>query len=205
MKDMKEALTSNRKPDITHMRTSAMVYHARTCEYGTAKGYERANYQRPTQSVAADFLRLRAYLRASVSHAMATLDSMERHQATDPQLKNEEGMRRAAYCADTDVTPGAPVGASGLPHVCGSLASLVMAIEQAVQCGLLPKDPGQPWAENAEKLAKYDPPPLVVARHVVSHEKNRSFGSYPVRPSTSDFVERYRVNVSEDVVEEVER
>jgi hypothetical protein len=37
------------------------------------------------------------------------------------------------------------VGASLLPHVCGGIASYVMAIEKAIQNGLLPTDPGQPW------------------------------------------------------------
>jgi hypothetical protein len=142
MKDMKEGLTSTRKADITHVRTSIMVYIARACEYGSSK-YERANYSRAADGT--DFARLRSYLRAAASHVFATLDEMERHQADDPGLTDEEGMRAAAYAEDTDAKPGCPVGSSRLPHLAHAAASLMMAIEQATLYGLLPADPGQPW------------------------------------------------------------
>lgn len=142
--DVKAALHSGIKPDITHVRTPLLNYVARSSEYGTAKYQERANYVRPTASHKEDFERYRSYLRALVSHAYKVLDSMERHQASDPQLQDWEGMKAAAYAADTD--PGNDrVGASGLSHIGGSAASLNMALEQAVNCGLLPADPGQPW------------------------------------------------------------
>lgn len=142
--DQKEALTSGRKPDITHVRGPAMVYIARACEYGNAK-YERANYLRKQPTMADDFRRFRAYLRAQQAHTQAVLDAMEVHEATDPSLKDKAGMKRAAFCADTDATPGAKVGASGLPHLCGAGASYNMAVTQAVLSGLLPADPGRPW------------------------------------------------------------
>jgi hypothetical protein len=144
MKDQKEALHNHRKPDITHCRRSFKVYAARACEYGEAKGYERANYLRPAgESLGDDFKRLRAYLRAGISHFEAVLDSLEHHQANDPRLEDVEGMRAAAFAPDTDTDGRFP--ASLLPHLCGGSASIVMAIEQAVTCGLLPEDPGQPW------------------------------------------------------------
>lgn len=154
VKDMKEGLSSARKPDLTHVRTPLMIYTARACEYGSAK-YERSNFLRvvgaepggpPTR---ADFERMRTYLRAMISHGMAVLDAMEEHQASDPKLLDVEGMKRAAYCEDTDTTPGAKVGASGLPHLCGAAASLNMVLAQAVRFGLLPADPGQPWTRVA--------------------------------------------------------
>lgn len=150
MKDLKAALGSDIKADITHVRTEFSNYTARACMYGNVK-YERANYLRPTGGVhhteptAEDFERFRAYLRAAISHAQQTLDAMEIHQSQDPELKDVDGMRRAAYAVDTDVTPGAKVGASFLPHVAPACASLNMAITQAVHCGLLPRDPGPTW------------------------------------------------------------
>ena len=164
MKDMKEGLTSARKADTTHCRKSLAVYVARACEYGSAK-YERANYaRRATPEIVdldagtrADFERLRKYLRAAKDHIEDTLTSMERHQAGDPNLIDVEGMKRAAYAEDTDTKPGCPVGASGLPHLCHAAASLMMAIEQATHYGLLPADPGQPWAERKEP-AETQPP-----------------------------------------------
>lgn len=147
MKDMKEGLTSARKADITHVRGAIKRYIARACEYGSAK-YERANFLRSTNGAGEDFERLRKYLRATISHIDSTLDAMERHQATDPNLTDAGGMMLAAYAEDTDAKPGCPVGASGLPHLAHAAASLMMALEQATLCELLPADPGQPWAER---------------------------------------------------------
>lgn len=148
--DMKEGLTSARKADITHIRTPFMVYGARACEYGSAK-YERANYLRPTLCLREDFLRLRAYLRAAVSHIHQALDAMEAHQALDPRLEDEIGMRRAAYAEDFDEDTSGKAGPSGLPHLCGAVASLNMAITQATRAELIPADPGQPWAERKRR------------------------------------------------------
>lgn len=151
MKDMKAALGNGSKPDITHVRTPLMNYIARACEYGSDK-YERANYARPTagDSVRENFERYRGYLRAALSHIAKTLDSMEYHLANDPQLQDQAGMMAAAFAPDTDVTPGAKVGASKLPHVAEAAASLNMAITQAARYGLLPDDPGQPWKTSAQ-------------------------------------------------------
>lgn len=126
------------------------MYNARACEYGSAK-YERANYLRQTPSFAEDFARMRAYLRAAVGHVFETLDQMEQHLANDPNLVDIEGAKLAAYAADTDAKPGCPVGASGLPHLAHAVASINMALAQAVQCGLLPADPGRPWESAIPK------------------------------------------------------
>lgn len=158
MKDMKVALGSGVKPDLTHVRTPLMVYCARACEYGNDK-YERANYLRETDSLKADYERYRAYLRAALSHIMATLDAMELNQSADPKLTQQAGLRVAAYATDTDATPGAKVGASLLPHVAHAAASLNMAIAQAVGCGLLPGDPGQPWKAAPAEAAAPEPLP----------------------------------------------
>lgn len=152
MKDLKEALGSARKPDITHVRGPLMNYVARACEYGSAK-YQRSNFARPASehppgspaAVRADFERLRAYIRATVSHGVATLDAMEAHQAGDPELVDIAGMMHAAFAADTDAKPGCAVGASFLPHLSHMAASLNMALTQAATYGLLPADPGTPW------------------------------------------------------------
>lgn len=174
LKDMKEGLRSARKADITHVRMPMLVYASRACEYGSVK-YERSNFLRPTgdgghtKPTKADFERLRGYLRAGLSHTVTVLDAMEAHQAGDPQLLDVAGMKRAAYCEDTDVTPGQAVGASLLPHLCGALASFNMALAQAVACGLLPADPGRPWevtqdrAAAVEKLAQLGVLPMTAA------------------------------------------
>jgi hypothetical protein len=144
--DLKAALGNSSKPDITHVRTPLMNYVARACEYGNDK-YERANYMRKKESRRLDFERLRAYTRAAVSHLTKMLDSMELHQSTDPNLEDWEGMKAACFAPDTDETPGAKVGASGLPHLSHACASINMGVTQAVHADLLPVDPGTPWKE----------------------------------------------------------
>lgn len=152
LKDMKEGLSSSRKADTTHIRRSFQIYTCRPCEYGSDK-YERANFMRPAAPTNVDmdvqmraaFERLRKYLRAARDHIDECLESMERHQSQDPKLTDVEGMKQAAYAMDTDVTPGSKIGASLLPHVAPACASLMMAITQATDAGLLPKDPGTPW------------------------------------------------------------
>lgn len=154
LRDLKEALSSARKPDITHARTPLLNYNARGCEYGNVV-YRRANYIRPVAPggytgtpTSADFERARGYLRALVSHAVKTLDAMEHHQAMDPDLVDVEGMKRAVFAADEDASETATrkgVGPSFLPHLAHAASSLNMALTQAVACGLLPADPGRPW------------------------------------------------------------
>lgn len=161
LKDTKEGTRGGRKPDTTHVRSSFLTYTARPSEYGDDK-YERANYLRPTGDAIhttptkADVDRFRNYLRAGMDHARKALDAIERHQALDPHFEDIAGLRRAAYAVDTDETPGNPIGPSLLPHVAPACSSYMMAIEQAVNCGLLPVDPGQPWRSNAEVIiARY--------------------------------------------------
>lgn len=164
MKDMKEALTSARKADITHCRRSIMVYIARACEYGVAKGYDRSNYMRTVSDVpicSDDWKRFRAYLRAAQSHIGAVLDAMEHHQANDPNLTDDWGLLDSAYAPDQDTPPDELFPASRLPHVAHAAASLMMAIEQATLFGLLPSDPGQPWvSDESVAIATHAPATL---------------------------------------------
>jgi transcription antitermination factor NusG len=157
LRDLKESLSTARKPDTTHVRKAFQNYVARPCEFGNVK-YERANYRRPTGGAAhteptrEDFERFRAYLRAGRGHIDDVLDAMELHLATDPKLQDVDGMKRAAFAVDTDVTPGSEwLGPSNLPHVAPACASLMMAITQATDCGLLPADPGVTWNAAAKK------------------------------------------------------
>lgn len=162
MRDMKAALGNASKPDTTHVRTVIQTYIARACEYGSAK-YERGNYMRPTEqgTVKSNFIRFGGYLRSVKTHVDKTLDNMELHLSGDPNLEDEAGMLAAAFAPDEDITPGAPVGASMLPHVAHAAAALMMAVVQATLYGLLPEDPGQPWTEKP-KVKTYDPAKVVV-------------------------------------------
>jgi hypothetical protein len=133
-----------------------MIYIARSSEYGDVR-YERGNFARPTggerhdDPTPDDFRRFRAYLRANVSHAMLTLEAMEDHLATDPDLEDMDGAIAACFAPDTDVPERGDVGPSFLPHVAMAVSSLNMALKQATDCGLLPLDPGQPWKTSGWK------------------------------------------------------
>lgn len=196
--DMKESLSSARKADTTHVRFAFEVYTSRPCEYGTAKGYERGNYRRPTGEgphntpTAEDFKRFASYLRAARDHISRTLDRMETHRAGDPRFEDIDGMRRAAYAVDTDVMPGSKEGPSLLPHVAPACSSLMMAIVQAADCGLLPADPGPswaagvlaPWAEPASLPPMSPPPPSLapMERHEAAvAERAMRYGMGPER------------------------
>jgi hypothetical protein len=62
-------------------------------------------------------------------------------------------MMVAAYAKDTDA--GIKFPASGLPHVAHAVASLNMAIAQAVNGELLPADPGKPWEAHTIKSTRF--------------------------------------------------
>lgn len=175
LKDLKEGLSSARKADLTHVRSAFMIYTARPCEYGSVK-YERSNFLRalggaytgtPTK---ADFERFRSYLRAALSHIAQVLDSMELYQSQDPRLANVEGMKLAAFAADVDIDVTGKVGPSFLPHIAPACASLMMAITQATLSGLLPADPGQPWAK-AKPLPEPAELPRTEARTISSETR----------------------------------
>lgn len=189
--DLKEGLSSARKPDLTHVRRVLMTYIARACEYGSER-YQRANFLRPVAGPydgtpkPADFERLRSYLRALQSHVTLALDALELHQSTDFALENAEGMKKAAFAEDTDEPPtGSKVGASHLPHLAHAGASLMMALVQATLCGLMPDDPGVTWRNRPMTIAKDERkafPPCAVWRDSIQcrlpdhHAAEHNFG-----------------------------
>jgi hypothetical protein len=137
--DMKEGLT-NGKPQLSQLPQAGLVYTARAFEYGCSPTkYERGNYLRPTLDTLADFDRLLSYLDALLRHATKITTEMNRARGCTDQTETD--LRAAAMCIDKE---------SGLPHLCGMMASGMMAIQQAVDAGLIPADPGRPW----EKLPK---------------------------------------------------
>lgn len=195
MEDLKRSLGTTEKPDITHVRKPIMVAIARACEYGSAK-YERSNFLRSQDDAKGDFLRFRSYLRACLSHVVETLDSMEQHQANDPSLLDVEGMDRAAYAADTDPDTTGKIGPSGLPHVYGAAASLMMAISQATQGGLLPDDAGQPWAKTVDVPAWFGDPIDAIAMATMPLARLRALRSEHPHKTPCECVGCRRLNAA---------
>lgn len=135
--DMKAGLT-NGKPQLSQLPIAALVYATRAAEYGNSPGkYERGNYLRPTIDTLADFHRLLGYLDASLRHTNKVTTEMNRTLGCTDQTKAD--LMAGANCIDPE---------SGLPNLCGSLISIMMAIQQAVDAGLIPADPGRPWEKN---------------------------------------------------------
>lgn len=129
------------KPQLFQLPYDGLVYATRAFEYGESPGkYERGNYLRPTNvDLLADFDRLSEYLGAAQRHIAKATTSMLRARGTTD--KSEADLRSGALAPDPE---------SGLPHLCGAITSLLMGVQQAVDAGLLPVDPGRPW-ENTEK------------------------------------------------------
>lgn len=142
LRDMKAALSSGVKPDVSHVRSTTMAYIARGCDWGNSPGkYRRANYLVRQPDLAADLRRYRAYLAANIRHATHALDLLEQLESQFPDFAGvkPEVAREAVYAADLE---------SGLPSMTGVLASAQMAVQQAVDAGLLPADPGRPWEKK---------------------------------------------------------
>lgn len=130
-KDLKAGV-GGKKPQLSHMPLGALTWAARAFQYGSSK-YARGNYRRATVDKLADFDRLEAYIDATLRHIFAVTTEMEWTRG----CTDVEGVQLMAG-AWPDVE-------SRLPHLCHALCSLMMAIQQGIDAGILPEDPGTPW------------------------------------------------------------
>ena len=130
--DLKEGLRG-KKPQLTQLPLGALTWAVRAYQYGAQK-YARGNYLLPQVDRLADFDRLSAYLDASLRHIFAVTTEMEWMRG-NTNLDEGYQMLTGAY-QDYE---------SGLPHLCHALCSLIMAIQQGINAGILPADPGTPW------------------------------------------------------------
>lgn len=130
--DMKEGLRGG-KPALSHMPLGALTWAARVFQYGSQK-YERGNYLRPQVDKRADFDRLEAYIDAALRHILAVTTEMEWMRG-NTDLDQGYQLLIGAY-QDSE---------SKLPHLAHALCSLMMAIQQGINAGILPADPGKPW------------------------------------------------------------
>jgi hypothetical protein len=132
--DMKEGLTGG-KPQLSQLPYAALTYASRGFEYGCSPNkYERGNFLRPQVDLLADFHRMLFYIDAVGRHAFKLTTEMNR--ALGCGDKTEVELKAAAMTLDVE---------SGLSHLCGMMANGMMAIQQAVDAGLIPADPGRPW------------------------------------------------------------
>ncbi len=131
-KDLKAGV-GGKKPQLSHMPPGALTWAARAFQYGSTK-YARGNYLRPTVDRLADFDRLEAYIDATLRHIFAVTREME-------WMRGNTGMEQGYQF----LVGAFPDGESRLPHLCHALCSLMMAIQQGIDAGILVEDPGTPW------------------------------------------------------------
>lgn len=138
--DMKKGLGGNR-PALSIQPRAGQIYNTRALEFGADK-YARANHYGPAPErlgANADVLRLLGYIDATMRHLTRVSDAINRALGTGGDL--------AAACATVDDESGGGFPASNLPDLAHALASLNIGVSCAVDDGLLPADPGQPWKQ----------------------------------------------------------
>ncbi len=136
--DMKHGLGGAR-PALSLVPRTGAIYGVRATEYGADK-YARGNYHGPPPAklgANAGVMRLLGYIDATMRHLMHVSDKINRALGTGGDL--------AAACACVDDEASGNFPASMLPHLAHALASMNIGISCAVDDGLLPADPGQPW------------------------------------------------------------
>lgn len=185
--DMKAGLTSGARPKLSILPKHGLVHECRAIEYGADK-YARGNYHAPPPAALgggqhAAALRLLGYLDAAQRHITRVTDAINRALGTGGDL--------AAACATVDDITSAGFPASRLPDLAHALASLGIGVSCAVDDGLLPADPGQPWA--AELAAMKSNPSTM---HGKTIEEIRAAQSTPELAQKDDpAAERARVAV----------
>lgn len=149
--DMKQGLTGSR-PKMSILPRVALVHTVRAIEYGADK-YARGNYHGPPPPTVSPEDRLLGYIDATMRHLTRVADMINRAKGTGGDIR--------AACRTRDEDGGGKFPASSLPDLSHALASMAIGVSCAVDDGLLPEDPGQPWkAELAPESAipqKSDP------------------------------------------------
>lgn len=141
MSDMKHGLTTAR-PKLTILGKRAQVYMARAMEFGADK-YARGNYHGPPPEGVTPTERYLGYLDAALRHITEIAQAITMVMGQEPEFEVGPGA-----CGIVDAVSSGKFPASQLPHIAHALASLMIAVEVGVNDGLLPEDPGQPWASD---------------------------------------------------------
>jgi hypothetical protein len=151
--DMKAGLTTDARAKLSILPRIGLIYACRAIEYGADK-YARGNYHGPPPAALgkdAGAKRLLGYIDATMRHLTRVSDALNRALGTGGDL--------VAAAATVDDDGGGKFAPSMLPDLAHALASLVIGVSCAVDDGLLPADPGQPWAQKGEQgLPQKDDP-----------------------------------------------
>lgn len=137
--DQKAGLTGDR-PKLSLVPTAPLVHCSRAMEYGAEK-YERGNYHSPPPENLTPEARVMGHVDAALRHLTKITDAYNRAVGTT-------GDARAAI-AVVDDRGEVP---SNLPDLAHAVAAVGIALQCAVDAGILPADPGRPWKKPAEDL-----------------------------------------------------
>lgn len=160
--DMKQALTSGGRPKLSMIPRVALIYITRALEYGSDK-YARSNFYGAAPAGVSSAERVLGYIDATQRHLARVADNINRALGTGGDL--------AAAVGTVDADGGGKFPASNIPDLAHALASLTIGVLCAVNDGLLPEDPGQPWraelgatAARAGDIPQKDDPAAEKAR-----------------------------------------
>lgn len=129
------------KPPLSHTPLALEIYVARAHQFGGDKYGQVGNYLTPPPEGVEDVERLLEYISACRRHLSRWSLSIIRYLGDGKGCA--DSLREACYAVDKD---------SGLPHACGAAASLGMALQQAVDAGLMPEDPGVTWDRKGVRI-----------------------------------------------------
>lgn len=137
--DMKAGM--GKKAPLAHVPQALMYYSSRAHQFGADK-YRLGNYLQLPPSGVTDVDRLLEYISAAQRHLSKWADSIVRFQGDG--VGKAKNILEACFAPDDE---------SALPHAAHVAATLGMAIQQAVDAGLMPIDPGVTWDREKVKLA----------------------------------------------------
>lgn len=140
MTDMKEGIRGL-KPQLSQLPYASQVYSTRALEYGTDK-YARGNHHGGPPENVTPVERLLAYIDATQRHLGKVATAIHKAIGTGGDIPGA--------CALPDSESSGDFPPSELPHLAHAAASVALAISCAINDGLIPDDPGRPWAPNVK-------------------------------------------------------
>lgn len=138
--DMKQGLTGSR-PALSILPRAPQLHECRVLEYGADK-YARGNYHGAPPEGVSPAMRVLGYIDATMRHLARVANAANHALGTGGDV--------AAALSIVDDDGGGKFPASMLPDLSHAMTSLALGITVAVDDGILPMDPGQPWKAGAD-------------------------------------------------------
>lgn len=159
------------RPKLSILPRAPQVYTTRALEYGGDK-YSRGNYYGGCPDGVTPVERVLAYIDATQRHLLRVTEAINRALGTGGDV--------VAAIRTVDDVPSGKFPASSLFDLAHAMASLSLGITCAVEDGLLPEDPGQPWRVETGKKDEALPQKDIAASVAVT---NLGQGEWIVTPA----------------------